>query len=320
MVVTRRKRSTRSSPVRCFTRALKNARYLQQVAPDLFATDPTAQGFGTGVPMKLLRNLHRIPPNSIVLKGHKAVAGFLRTNRLPVPGRKRRDPLFNGTIHFAQVTFQTSRGKRKVSTTNMKQIVQYAQHAIVPISEYAAQYGPNAATISPTLLTYSVKVPSGKYTDKQLQGWVNDMATRNKLPTNSCIFVVSPKGVSIRDVGANAGYHSKAHISYIVAGVWASRLTLKDSADVYAMVVSHEIAEMIVDPNVRGTDPEVCDPCDLNCGPLNRCYFEASDKFLGGNQASPPGGFPFIYYTCAVVKPAAAANCPASSANCSYAP
>ena len=86
------------------------------------------------------------------------------------------------------------------------------------------------------------------------------------------------------------------------------------------MVVSHEVAEMVVDPNVDGANPEVCDPCDINCNNLTRCYFDTSDGILGSNQDSPPGGFTFSYYTCAVVKPAGATDCPASSGNCEYAP
>jgi hypothetical protein len=86
------------------------------------------------------------------------------------------------------------------------------------------------------------------------------------------------------------------------------------------MVVSHEIAEMVVDPGVVSGDPEVCDPCDVNCSNLTRIYFDAGDNFLGSNQATPPSGFSFSYFICAVVKPAGAANCPASSADCAYAP
>ena len=108
--------------------------------------------------------------------------------------------------------------------------------------------------------------------------------------------------MSANEVGENSGYHSKANIPYIVAGV-TTGLTLADIADVYAMVVSHEAAEMVVDPNVDGNNPEVCDPCDINCSNLTRCYFDAADNFLGVNQNSPPGGFAFTYYTCAVVKP-----------------
>jgi hypothetical protein len=310
----------RSQGIRGWTRALKNARFLQEHAPQRFAQEPTAEGFGTGIPSEILRQLHRLRPDSPLLRRHPAVAELLRTQRPPLPGRNARDALFNGTIHFAQVTFHTNSGDFVIPDADMNMIVQYAQHAIVPITEYAAQYGPNSIAVSPTLITHTVNVPSGSYSKSDLHGFVNDMASANGIPSSDCIFVVSPQGVSSPEVGSNSGYHDIANLPFIVAGVFAANLTLADDADVYAMVVSHEMAEMVVDPFVDGQNPEVCDPCDINCSNLTRIYFDAFDNFLGFNQSSPPGGFPFTYYICAVVKPDGAADCPASATNCQYAP
>ena len=271
------------------------------------------------MPVEILSGLHRMAYHSPALNRYPAVAEVLRTNPPPTPGRTARDPLFSGTIHFAQVTFATPGGDLVVPTADMNQIVQYAQHAVVPISDYAEQYGSNAVTVSPALLTKTVSLSGTSFSDNDLQGWVNDLASSNSLFVDHCIFVPVPPGVSAANLEENAGYHSKANIPYIAAGV-SIGLTLADNADVYAMAVSHEAAEMVVDPNVDGNNPEVCDPCDINCNNLTRCYFDSSDNFLGTNQASPPGGFPFTYYTCAVVQPTAAADCPAPSANCQYSP
>lgn len=315
-----RRRSPAQTQVRCYTRALKNAGHLKQHAPEVFAQDPDAEGFGTGVPLEILRALHRIRHDSPVLNRHKQVADVIRKHPAPFPHLEPRDPLFSGTVHFAQITFHTSAGDQTISTATMQQIVRYAQHAIGPVSKYAAQYGPNTVSVSSTLLTTTVDVPSGSFSDHQLKGWINQLAGQNGLGTDSCIFVVVPKGVSAPDVSANAGYHGKANIPYVAAGVDATRLTLADRGDRYAMVVSHELAELVVDPNVAGANPEVCDPCDLNCHNLTRCYFDSSDRFLGSNTRVRPGGFPFTYYTCAVVKPAAARECPAPAGDCQYAP
>jgi hypothetical protein len=290
------------------------------VAPTLFAKDPLAPGFGTGVPLEILRSLHRLSPDSPALNRHKDVAETLRQKSPPQPQRNARDALFSGTIHFAQVTFRTPSGSFVIATADLNQIVQYAQRAIAPISEYASQYGPNTLSVSPRLLTYTANLSSTSYSRSDLSGYVNAIASANALPPNSCVFVVSPQGVSSPEVGGNAGYHGKADIPFIVAGVYATGLTLADEPDVYAMVVSHELAEMVVDPNVDGNNPEVCDPCDLNCRNLTRCYFDASDNFLGSNQASTPGGFNYTYYTCAVVKPDSASSCPAPAGDCQYAP
>jgi len=317
-----------SPTLRCYTRALKNARYLQQVAPRRFARGPEAEGFGTGVAVEILRGLQWIGHDSPVLSPFEDVANFLRTSPLPlplplpVPAGQGGGALFNGTVHFAQVTFPTAGGNRVVPTADMQQIVQYAQHAIVPISEYAAQYGPNTVRISPTLLTFTAGGPQNMYSYQDVQGWVNQMVAANGLPSaSSCIFVVSPPGVMIEGVGGNSGYHLKADVPYAIAGAFASGLTLADHPDVYALAVSHELAEMIVDPNADPAIPEVCDVCDSSCNNLTRCYFDAADKYLGSNQASPASGFPFSYYTCAVVRPArAAGHCLASYADCGYAP
>jgi hypothetical protein len=76
--------------IRCFTRALKNARYLQQEDPATFAKDPNAEGFGTGVPMEVLNVLHRLRPDSPELQAHSEVAEFLRHHAVPGPERWQR--------------------------------------------------------------------------------------------------------------------------------------------------------------------------------------------------------------------------------------
>ncbi len=243
-------------PLRCHTRALKNARHLKKHAPHLFRGEPDREGFGTGLPLSLLRALHRIHPASPMLNRHKAIAEVLRAHPLPKLRLPARDALFSGTVHFAQVTFKTSGGDRVVPTADMNQIVAYAKHAIVPIMEYCALYGPNNSTISSTLLTKTVTLSGSSFNNDDLKSWVNALKSDNGLGSDACIFVVVPTGVSANEVGGNSGYHDKADIPYIVAGVFDTGLTLADTADVYAMVVSHEIAEMIVDPGVGGGDPD----------------------------------------------------------------
>jgi hypothetical protein len=92
--------------------------------------------------------------------------------------------------------------------------------------------------VSPNLLTFTANVPSGTFTDSDLQSWVNAVVAANSLPAASCIYVICPQGFSANDVGGNAGYHSLANIPYIVAGVYATGLRLREHADVYAMAFS----------------------------------------------------------------------------------
>lgn len=319
------KGTTQRPHVRCYTRAIKNARYLQSVAPDLFHKGREAEGFGTGIPLEILRVLHRTRHDSPLLNRHKELADFLKGHPIPVPKRTARAALFNGTLHFAQVTFNTGSGNLVVPTADMNTIVQYAQHAAVPINEYAKQYGPNSIKVSPTLITSTVNVGGTSFSDSDLDGWVNTIATANGLGASDCVFIVFPSGLTgtgtnTSAIGDNSGFHFKANISYVAAGVYHTGLTLQDVADVYAMVVSHEAAEMVVDPNGDLSNPEVCDPCDINCNNLTRIYFDSSDNFLGVNQNSPPSGFPFAYYICSIVKPGGASTCPAAASDCQYAP
>jgi hypothetical protein len=71
--------------IRCYTRAMKNARYLQQQDPAAFAQDKNAQGFGTGVPMEILQVLHRLNPDSPELKNHAHLSEFVKKHRVPGP-------------------------------------------------------------------------------------------------------------------------------------------------------------------------------------------------------------------------------------------
>ena len=70
------------------------------------------------------------------------------------------------------------------------------------------------------------------------------------------IFIPCPNGNSSGLSGfivENGGYHFKANIPYIIGGTWSSKsppsaFTIDAVEYIYAMVVSHEIAEAIVDP------------------------------------------------------------------------
>jgi hypothetical protein len=313
--------SARVRTVRCGTRALKNAAYLEHNAPEAISHTESDDGFGTGVPDDVLRQLHRLEPDAPELRRHQAVADFMRKKPIPGPGTGVSGALFNGTLHFVQVTFHTPGHDFVIPTADMNTMVHYAQRAIGPIDEYASAYGSTHAAISPNVISYNVNLTAAKYTDANVKSWANDIAAKNHLPTTDAVVIPSPQGLRASNVDANAGYHGLAQLPYTIFGVFAQNLTMQDEQDTYAMVVSHEIAELVVDPHVDHVNPEVCDPCDLNCGAqnLNRAYFDAQNKYLGTVSALPPA-FNFSYYICAVVKPAGASGCPAPSLDCVYAP
>jgi len=43
-----------------------------------------------------------------------------------------------------------------INNNDMRTIVGYATRAIIPISEYAAEYGRNSISVSPNVIQYSV--------------------------------------------------------------------------------------------------------------------------------------------------------------------
>src|SRR5258707_1624610 len=207
-------RATGNSPIRNYTRAVKNAKYLEKVAPHILAAGEPGEGPRGMVPAHVLGQIHRLRHDAPELRGYPALAEFLRTSPIPGPGRAPRGALFSGTIHFVKVTFRTPGGNLVFSDADMAMMVQYAQHAIVPISQAAAQYGPNTVSVSGTVLTYTATLTGTSYTDADLQGWVNDIVSSNSLPSNTCIGIASPQGLTANNVGGNAGYHFKANVPY----------------------------------------------------------------------------------------------------------
>ena len=74
----------------------------------------------------------------------------------PPPKETVSDPLFNGTLHFVQITFNTPGGPFSMNNNDIKIALQYSNHAITPISEYASQYGTNSIAVSEDIIEYSI--------------------------------------------------------------------------------------------------------------------------------------------------------------------
>lgn len=51
---------------------------------------------------------------------------------------------------------------------------------------------------------------------------------------------------------------------------------------VYAHILSHEIAEMVVDPLANSSNPEVCNACAGNCNNIQFDLFDQNGVFIGG--------------------------------------
>ena len=305
----------------CATRAIKNARHLQLTAPLVIPSVEPLEGFYSRVPREVLGKLHSpVPP-----RGLDRVPGLAAAlTQAPVPRVRAAvsTPLFSGTLVFAAVSFNTSRGAVAVSTADLATAMSFARLAVVPISHYASQYGPNQVAVAATTVPFAAPVASGSYNDQTLQAWVNSIVAANRLSEASCVVILNPPGVVNTDADPSqgiGGYHGMANVPYAFVNVMGSNLTIKDEANAYAVALSHEIAETVVDPRADLGNPEVGDPCAGNCGPLWIDYFDSAGRYLQTLQTFPPP-FPYAFFINAIVKPSAATQCPAAAQACAYAP
>jgi hypothetical protein len=279
-------------------------------------------GFGSIIPIKVLAQLHR--PESRAASGlDPALAKQLKAVIFPDIGMSG-DPLFRGTIYFARIQFTIQSQNNailEVSAADVNTAIQYATQAAAPVAAYASQYGTNSLAVHQAALAFSVTLASPSYNDAQLQSWVNTIASANGLASNACVVVLNPLNLT-NTTGDRAagigGYHGNANIPYIFVNLFGQNLTVADEAFSYAQILSHEMAEMVVDPLVDGKNPEVCDGCGPNCQSVYLDYF-GSSGYIQTTQAFPPT-FTYGFYINAIVQPPSANACPAPANACVYAP
>ena len=300
----------------CTTRMLKNARFLQIQVGYLPAREPL-DGFTSLVPAAVLRRMEQMHPSEIKIK---KLADMLTMNQLPRPKVKLDATLFSGSLRFVQTAFATGNSSLTVPDPDFKVAMQYAALAVVPISEYCAQYGPNSLAVDSATIQFEATLTGAKYNDSILSGWVDQIAKANGLGADSCLVFLNPQGVVNTDADATQGvlgYHnmSSSKVPYAFVNVMGQGLTVQDQQDVYAVALSHETAEMTVDPHANGGNPEVCDECAGNCSVDYRNYFDSRGVWLGG--AASPG---YYFFIDGIATPATVAQCPAPQTGCVYPP
>jgi hypothetical protein len=304
----------------CVTRAIKNAKFLQNMAPDIIPKKEPADGFASIIPSIVLRRLHEAGPEAARVP---KLWEFLARKKPPRAGTRASAPLFSGTIQYLDVRFNSSGKIFAVPGPDLATVIKFSGLVAKPIARYAGQYGPNSVSVAGNAVSLSVNLTGNKYNDQTLSGWADQVSKQNGL-TGACIAFLNPQGVVNTDADATQGvlgYHglSPGGVPYTFVNVTGSGLTLQDAQDFYALAVSHEIAEMVVDPRADGSNPEVCDGCGPNCEPVLRDYFDASGAYLRTSAAFPPP-FGYGFYINAIVKPSAATACPAPDSACAYAP
>lgn len=308
-------------PHLCVTRAIKNARHLQANAPQIIPKAEPPEGFGSRVPRELLARLHT-PVPKVELDRVPGLSAALAKKPIPRPRNAAAAPLFNGTLVFASLEFNTRKGTVSIGPGDLATAMDFARLAAVPIVAYATQYGSNEVVVGDAAVPFTVNLPGGTYNDQTVQGWVNSIVKANALPASACIVLLNPQGVVNTDADPSqgvGGYHGMASVPYCFVNVMGSGLTVKDEANVYALALAHEIAEMDVDPRADLGNPEVCDGCGPNCQQVWIDYFNNAGTYIQTLQAFPPP-FDYAFFINAVVKPASASMCPAPGSACNYAP
>jgi len=304
----------------CATRQVKNARHLQATDPRIVPMDEPIDGYASRVSFELLGGLHLARPEEYATRWD--IAEALRRSPLPKRRTKVTDSLFRGPLVFAQVSFQTRTGTVTVASADFNTAMAYARLAVVPISRYAAQYGPNQVSVSPGPVPFAADVPGGRYNDQTLRRWVDAIASAAHLPSNPSIVILNPRGVVNTDADPTqgvGGYHGLASVPYCFVNAMGSGFTISDPQNLYALALSHEIAEMVVDPRANLANPEVCDPCGPNCQTAWIDYFDAQGAYLGTSQRFPPS-FAYGFFINGIVRPDEATACPAPGAACNYPP
>jgi hypothetical protein len=94
----------------------------------------------------------------------------------PIPSSS--EPLFSGTLVFAQVSFAApGLAPSGINTADTQTAISYATLAVVPIQWYASQYyGPNSVGVWPVAIPFTANVQGGAFSQSELEGWVDDVA------------------------------------------------------------------------------------------------------------------------------------------------
>ncbi len=300
---------------------MKNARHLQATAPHIVPKEEPAEGFRSRIPDTILAGLHTaLPPQE--LDRVRGLAAALQKHPAPKPRAAAAAPLFNGALVFAQLAFRTSKGFVSLKPADLATAMDFTRLAAVPISAYAGQYGPNRVEVAAQAVPFNADARAGSYNDQTLQGWVNAIVTQHNLPADSCVVILNPPGVVNTDADPSqgvGGYHGMANVPYAFVNVMGPGLTVKDEANLYALALSHEVAEMTVDPRADLANPEVADPCGPNCQQVWIDYFNNAGSYIQTTRDFPPT-FDYAFFINAIVQPRAANQCPAPRAACTYAP
>lgn len=234
---------------------------------------------------------------------------------------------FKGSFSFWDFTFKTNKGDSGLSSADFITLRKYAQTAIGAMNSYSSQYGDIQGTIESSSPSLTVNLPNGSFSDAELAGWIDQNAVNAGIKTDgttAVVMFVKPDDITNTDATGAMGYHNitSGGIPYIFVNCQpTSPLTLSDPNVVFGDVVSHEIQELLVDPQADGSMPEVCDGCTYNCENyewLNT--FDSENNYLGSIKTGDAWPSGTLYFTASVATFSESSSCPAPDGACAYKP
>ena len=284
----------------CATRAVKVLKYLRREVP---ATIPRSSVDELEeLPSGVLARLHTTSDWDEVTKDEQ-LRNWLAANPVPAPRAKASGPLFEGTLVFAQVTFQVAgQPPSAITMADMQTARDYAALAVIPIQRYVSQYGTGSVGVWPDVMPFTANLTSASFTLGQFETWVDQIAqtARANNVSNPCVVIPHNRQLpnSAQFTGERNSFHGMTGngTPFCYSLVFTENLTIADPGHFYADKLSHEIAEMTVDPKADDSNPEVCDACAGNCNNIWFTLFDSNGVYMGGttDPASAPGYTFFI--------------------------
>ena len=306
---------------KCASAALRVYRFVRAAVPN-------------GFPSEALKELDQLPTqfwrafaaraNPPQLVRNPELAKLLEGITLPRVATAASAPLFNGTIIFVQVVFDTASGTGlKISDTDILGMALYTRSATVPIQQYASQYGFCSAHVQVTFVTYHAKQIFGTvFANSDIADWAEEIINSYGFKNTCLVFPFDISDSSRPNpqllLTTDDGYHAvtSSGTPYCVCSMKGSPVQMLDLNGYYAETLSHEIAEMIVNPGADFRNPEVCDACsETNCNNGRQVGFGRDNEYLGDATSSRFG----LYYFISGIAKYGAID-PASDRNCALPP
>lgn len=310
-----------AAAARCSTRAVKILKYLQRTAP---ASLPRASIEALEhVPSSLLTEA-QATSNWDKVTDDAQLKGWLAANAVPAAtSRPVSSPLFHGTLVFVQLIFQEpDEPSSAVSLQDMQTAVAYMNLAIQPIHRYATTYGPNSVAVWPAVIPFTANLTGTSFTLSQFEGWVEQCGkeARAQNISNPCIVIMHNRDLanSPSFTGERDSFHAQTGdgTPYCYCLVFGENLNIADNNHlingrptdkVYAHNLSHEVAEIVVDPKGDDSNPEVCDGCAGNCNVSLFTLFDQNGVFIGGTSDTATASG-FAYFINPIVSRGASLN------------